>query len=1130
MRKLGAVRQAPRVLSLSRGTKGIIAAAIASTAWAWGIAGQGDPKLDRYYNANALCKRGLFPLAIKEYEAFLAASPDHAKAPLARWGLAICYYSTGKMDKAQGLFARLAGNAQITDQAQLHTLWGSCLLELGKTAEASQAFEWTVKNAKKPARKADALAGLTQAQFLLKNFPAAVQASEELIRLAPKHAYADLVRYQGAAARLGLKKYAEAVTAFKGLIASGTDAKLLHQSVFQAAECLVKLEKLAEAISMYESAAMTRTGEHSELAHFNLGCLQFQTGRHADAINTLKRFARKYPDSALSDEASLLLGRAYLESKKHNEAIAVFEGILRGQKSAGGRRPRKPPPKPLAVSASSAGAQATLWLIRTYAHQRRYQTIRELLAPVVSTYRSDPASPELYYELATADMEVQQYASAAKNFAEAEKGNDPLPVESLRLRAYCLYRAGKCHQSLPLCDSFLTRHPESPAKAEVLFIKGENLVTSKRLAEAIPVFQAALKAGLDEAKTRQSHLRIAQAYYHQEMWAKCLASLQPLLPEDDAADSKGGADKPGQRKRKKPDKRSRKGPEAARDKLYDQVWFLAGDCHFRLKQWPKAVEALSRFLREQPDQPNVDRARYNLCLAYQKVGQRAEAIGALRPFLQAPPSQKADAESLRVRALLDLGRLQYEAEDYSPARETLRRIADHPDAIYYLGWIALKRNRPVEAIQYFGTMAKHPGHPFATDAALQRSVLQYRAGQYAEAEATLTALAGRFPRKSDNSDRIDALFYLGLCRARQKKFDKAIESFKEVARRAEKSPRGAEALYWQAWCQRQRGDIRQAETLYASFLSKSPAGKLTAAATFELAELRFHRNQQDDKLADRRRRKPQHDYAAIAALLEPLLAKDGKAPASGQLRTRVLYLLGWCLFKQGQMGPAAQAFETMIAAEEAAAKADRDYRMSKLVASACFQAGEARRRMKEFGPSKELFAKASRLRGQVSEADQDDVLLRLAQLQAINAQWRQSRRTAQDLLTQFPKSPLRYEAHFSVGWACENEKRYGEAMTNYRKVTAANVKDELSARAQFQIAECYFAQGQHDNAIAEFNLVIAKYGFARWSSLALLGMGRSFKAQGKAIQARAYFDDVILKYPKTTAAELAGNLLKTMQR
>ena len=1086
-----------------------------------------DPALDKYYNANALCRRGLYPLAIKDFEAFLAAHPKHAKVPLAQWGLAICYYSSGEMGKAAALFEKLVGNPHVTDQEQLHNLWGSSLVGLGKQAEAVKTFEWTVKNAKTPARKADALAGLTQAHSLLKDWAAAVRASDELIKLAPASPHADLARYQGGVARLNLEQPADAARVFQGLIGAAKDAELVHQSVYRAAECFVKLKKPAEAIKMYETAATTKTGEYSELAYFNLGLLQFETGDYPAAITTLKGFSKKYPDSALSADVSLFLGRSYLESKKYREAVSIFEGILSGLKGPelkGRKKQKRPPGSPLVVGDSSAAAQATLWLIRTYARQGKHETVRELLAPVIRNYRNDPVSTELYYELATADMESGEFASAAKNFAESEGGKAPLPSESLRLRAFCLYRDGKWRDSLPLCDSFLEKFPDNPHKAEVLFLKGEDLMALVRMADAIGAFEAALAAGPDEAKVRQSHLRIAQAYYHQKKWAECVESLGPLLAADPPSVPDAAA--------KKPRKVPRKKPSAPEDRLYAQVWFMAGDCYFRLQQWPKAIEALVTFLDRHPAEANAEEAQYNLALAYQKAEKPAEAIAMLKPFLHGSKRPDAGAETLRIRALVDLGRLQYETGDYQQAEGTLKRAGDHPDAIYYLGWVAMKRKDPYAAVQHFGAMTQRADSPLATDAALQRAVLEYRSGHYAEAEATLTALAKKFPRNAKGADHVDTVFYLGLCRARQKNYDKAVENFSDVARRSGENPRVPEAMYWQAWCEKQRGNVRQAESLYTAFLAKYPAGKLAPDVTLELAELRFSQYRERGRLGKTKggRREAAPDCAAIAATLRPLLAEDGKTPATGELRNRVLYLLGWCLFEQGEMGPSARSFETLIAAEEEAAKADRNRRMSNLVPSACFQAGEARRRMQEFGPAKELFEKAARLRGTARQADQDDMLLRLAQLQAINGQWRESLQSAQLLLKSFPDSTLKYEALFSIGWAHENQKQYGPALSHYRKVTAANVADGVSARAQFQIGECYFAQGQHDGAISEFNLVITKYGFDQWSSLALLGMGRCFKAQGKTMQARSYLDDIILKYPKTTAAELAVKLLATMEK
>lgn len=1094
-------------------------------------AGADDKSLDRYYNANALCRRGVYPLAAKEYEAFLTANPKHEKAPRAKWGLAVCRYSMGQMDKAASLLAGLAGNEQIADQEQLHNLWGSALIELGKPAEAVAAFEWTVKNAKRDDRKADALAGLTQAHFAVKDWPRAVEASNALLKHAPASRYAETVRYQGAVARMNLGKFAEAVAALGALIAEGKNAELVHQSVYQTAECLVKLGKPAEAAEMFKTAATTKTGAFSEVAYFNHALLQFRMGKYDDAVTMFRNFVRKHPDTHLADEANLFIGRSYLERKKYREAAGVFDGMLRGLKDSKGRPVKKGKPalgQPLVVSEGSAGAQATLWLVRTYARQGKSADVAKMLKPVVSAYKDDPAGPEIYYELARAQMETKRFDEAAGSFAASEKGKAPLPEESLRLRAFCLLRARKPEQSLPLCDAFLQKFPDSANTSEVLFLKGENLAAMKRLDDAAVAFAAARKAGLDGAKTRQSIVRVAQTYYRQKKWAECLAALKPILDEDGIAEITPLFEKA--RKGKKP---PHKKPGGRSDALTAQAWFMAGDCRFRLEQWDGAREALGTFLIRHPEQPNADVARYNLALACRQLDKTDDAIAVLYPFIEARP-ETASGKALRVDALLEMGRRQYDAGKYRDTQSTLQHIRDNPEAMYYLGWAATKLGDDRTAADYFARLGGKRDQPFAVDASLQRAVLLYRGRKYAEAEASLSTLFKSLQRGGKPEQRAEVTFYLGLCRAHQKNYAGAVESFRQITQqRSNAGKRGPEAVYWQAWCEKQRSNVKQAETLYASFVTTYATDALLPAATFELAELRFHRLQEAERLV-KSKPKPKGkvektDYASIGDSLRPLLAKDSKTPAKGELRDRAGYLLGWCLFKQEQWGSAAQTFESLIAAEEAATRADRKRTPSKLLASAYFQAAESRRRMKEFGPAQELFAKAAKLRGTAAREDQDDMLLRLSQLQAINNQWKQSLQSAESLLRSFPDSKLKYEAMFAVGWAHENQKKYRDAMANYRKVVAANGRNEVSARAQFQLAECYFAQGQRDDAIVAFNLVVTKYGFDRWNSVALLGMGRCFRAQGKAVQARAYFDDVILKYPNTAAAEVAADLLKKSQ-
>ena len=59
----------------------------------------GDELRD-YLSANGLLNRGLYELAATEYRKFLSQHEEHAKAPIARYGLAVCLFRTEKYDEA----------------------------------------------------------------------------------------------------------------------------------------------------------------------------------------------------------------------------------------------------------------------------------------------------------------------------------------------------------------------------------------------------------------------------------------------------------------------------------------------------------------------------------------------------------------------------------------------------------------------------------------------------------------------------------------------------------------------------------------------------------------------------------------------------------------------------------------------------------------------------------------------------------------------------------------------------------------------------------------------------------------------------------------------------------------------
>ena len=56
--------------------------------------------LRSYFSANGMLNRGLYQQAAAEYRTFLSQHEDHAKAPVARYGLAVCLYRLGDYEAA----------------------------------------------------------------------------------------------------------------------------------------------------------------------------------------------------------------------------------------------------------------------------------------------------------------------------------------------------------------------------------------------------------------------------------------------------------------------------------------------------------------------------------------------------------------------------------------------------------------------------------------------------------------------------------------------------------------------------------------------------------------------------------------------------------------------------------------------------------------------------------------------------------------------------------------------------------------------------------------------------------------------------------------------------------------------
>lgn len=723
-------------------------------------------------------------------------------------------------------------------------------------------------------------------------------------------------------------------------------------------------------------------------------------------------------------------------------------------------------------------AEATLWLARLYTRQSRGDVALKLLTDNLPRFKKDPLLADLLFEQAGLCMAQQKYPEAAGAFAriEGECSTWPRLDEVLRLHALCAHRAKDYKTSSALCDRFFAAAPNHKATAEVLFLKAENqyLLNPAKPDDALKLYQDFQTRFPKEPKTADAvRLRIGQIRHDSGAWKEALDCLLPLR------------DRPA---------------DAGDDKVFGELAFLIGDCYFRQQQWAQAAAALDSYVSTKGaanPKPSLDTALLELALAQVKLDKPEAAVPHLDQLLARCPQSRHLAH-----ALAELGRLHYEGRKAAEARRSLQRVvsefAESPQraqAEYYLGWLNLdaKADAPAEA-NFLQVVQRAPNDPLAADSRLQLGLLQLRTDRFRDAAGQLAALRSGFP---DFAKMDEATYANGVAVARQGQQDQAIALFKVVLEKFPKSTVADRAAYELAWCQRRANRNPDAVKGYEHLLQTYPQSPLAERARFEMAELTF-----DAK-----------NFDAVVGQLQQTIA----AATDKNVKEQAMFRLGWTYLTKGDAASAAAAFEALLAG----------FPQSERAATAHYQAGEMRVKLKEFEPALAHFTAALAIRD--AKDIRESALLRQGEMQSLTGKFGEAAKTYQKFQAEFPTSKWIQQARFGSGWASENQRQYEPAMEQYRKVVAERASDEISARAQFQLGECQFALQRYDEAMQELVRVDVTYKFPAWSSKALFEIGRALEAKGDRDRAIEQYRAVMERFPKEEVAVAARTRLLELQ-
>jgi len=980
----------------------------------------------------------------------------------------------GQFDQAKQVFEELADNEKAPQQELIHNLLGECFLTAGNPMKAEIAFRWCIEHGKERlymelpgiAQKHSetpnismatvndldpierSYAGLVESLYQQRKWDAVISSTKELLKIAPKSEFINRVQLLNALSYYELKQYKDAILSLDSVFET-KDPQYLAQAYLLLADCQYRLGNIDEAKKNYNIVISSSKKEDLVCsALFRLGTIFYKEKEYDKSVKQFSDLVMGHSKSNLADESSLNLGKCYLNMKNYDKAENIFTKLSTN---------------------NNIGCKATIWLAKTYSQKNQYDKAADILKNGLDKFPSNSDYPTLIFNYGVILMFQNKYEEAVDIFHKALSffKTGKLAADSTRLIAFSLNRRKSFSESLKACNNFLDKFKNDSHIVDVRFLKAENLYSLQKYDEAKNIYQKFISP--DGAKyTNEAAFRLAEIFIKEKDYKQAFDNLLLILNDPPSTP------------------------------FFEQLYYLAGYCAFKTKNYEKATIFFKQFVTQHPEDKNMDAVLIYTAISYAELNNNESAVPYLNKLIsEYPHSFYLD------QAYMELGKYYYSIKDFPKAQKNFATIIDNfkeskfaPYARYYLGWIALENEDYQKALYNFDTVVKdYPEHNLASDSQYQKALVLIKQGKNKDAEQELETFLRKYKSNLD-----EASFYHALAVAKKGNAEESNRLFEKFLQDFPNSKLICEALYEMAWNARILNKWDLARKYYEQYIRLEKSDNKQYAILFELAELEYSAK----------------NYDKCIELLNQLLT--GKAEA--ELKSKALYRKGWCYIEKKQPYEAMKVFENLI----------YEYPKSDFIPVAAYQAGEERLSSKEYEAAYSNFKKAAET-STIADSDytKEQILLRLGETQTLTDRWIDADKTFKTFLANYPKSKFYYRAKTWSGWTLENLKRYQEAIDQYNSVVNTGLNDNITARSQFQIGECYLSMKEYDKAIVAFVKVETNYDFPEWTSKALLEQARIMILQNKNKEANLVLKKIVKEYKGSDEASLAADILASRE-
>ena len=1028
-------------------------------------AGEDSAALREYYSGNGLLNRGMYELAVGEYRRFLEAHPDHDKAALARYGLAVSLFRMEDFTSAVEQLEALGTPDGFEYQAEALMITGQSRLTLGDPAGAARAFAQVLREHSGHELADEAAAMQAEALYDAQRYEEVERSCRLLAARWPDSPHRERAELFGGLAQMALGENAAAVGRFEGMIVQYPDGDHADSVVLLLAQSLHRSGSVQRAMDRYREVVRRAGDAFVPDAMYGLAVLLHRTDRYAEAGALLDQLVEGYPDNDVIPQALLMRGRVWFDLENYDEAQQIFEQLARQE--------------------DANRDDAVYWSAKSMLRRGEARQAAEALQRAISDFPDSDLVPQMIYDRAVALLRAGDpdgAIGAMEGFRSRYPDHD-LSADALDLDATAHHQQRRYAQSLARCEAFQRQYPDHELVPAVVFLAAENTYLLGDYNRAATAYDSLLSRYPDHEQAELARFRLGMALHQQQRFSDARPWLEAVVDGDRT------------------------------ESVYRAALLAAGDGYFQDGDWSAAERHLGDYLTFGLDQPGADDALLKLGLARQRQGRLRSALDTFNQLID-----QYDDSPHQLHALFESGQVLVELDRPGEAQLVFEQVLEQgPEspfaghAMNHLGALALADREYAEAARRFGSAAVALGSgDAAAEALFQQSRALMVAREYDRAEIVLSELLASYP-SHDRRARASALRAVALSRQsvdEETGHERALAAIEQVeAQYLAELDESLRASLWyeKAWCQRELGRNEEARQTYGRVLElDAPSGSdaiggVRDHAMLELAELE----------ADAGR------YQQAAGLLRRLQQRTDGSEGASQLRRQAGYRLGLCEFELGRHEQAAAELEAWLNDDpdrELVPSAHLLCAESHINAGRCGRAIEHLNRLVDAHPGDDTYGPG---------------LLRLGTCHAELHNWPQSEQAFVTYLRRFGDSELWFQAQFGIGWAQENQGGYEQAISSYRDVTARH-QGPTAARAQFQIGECLFALERFDAAVRELVKVDILYAYPEWSAAALYEAGRCYQQTGNPVDARTQYEQVRRDYADSSWAELAEQRLEEL--